>query len=160
MKPVFLLFVILVTHQLSGQIHVAGTVISSAGHYGQNSSLMASGTLGETFIFSRAGDNLYWGQGFQSNNLSGITSVFDTDGNAFDIKLFPNPSADRFYIETDAPIAEILLHSMTGQPAHNVLSYTGGGVDISALPPGVYAVYVLIAGGKTYPAGRIVKINN
>lgn len=156
MKYFLALSLLLFGISLTAQIQVTGVVLSTAGHSGQNGAIAVNSTFGETFIFSRS-ETIYWGQGFQTNSALTVTSSFENEGQIFTLRMFPNPGADVLYVESDAPILALRLYNTMGQLVKTIRDFPTGGIDISALPPGIYTVQADI-GRQVFSVGRMVKI--
>lgn len=77
---------------------------------------------------------------FVGANYTPITSVRSEEDVEFEI--FPNPVAERLFIETELIDNEnITIKTLTGS-AVNALVYTNGEIDVSTLPNGVYFIRI------------------
>ncbi|HYG16779.1 MAG TPA: T9SS type A sorting domain-containing protein [Bacteroidia bacterium] len=62
--------------------------------------------------------------------------------------VYPNPATDRIYIQLPSgEIENVKITTVTGQTLYNG-NYTSGGIDISALVPGVYTVTITNSNGE------------
>jgi len=66
------------------------------------------------------------------------------------LRLFPNPASDLVYIESDQPISRIEILQVSGarmllQEDKTVFS---SGINVSALPPGLYLVQIVLESGE------------
>lgn len=141
---------------LYAQAQASGSVLSAAGHSGQNDQFSISSTLGEGFIFSASGNDRYAGQGFQTLNAGILTATITVPGREISVSIFPNPSTGPVYIESEADIAELRWFAEDGQLAGRQAS-NNGQIDLSRLPPGVYHLQGKID-GQFYLLGQLVRV--
>jgi hypothetical protein len=159
MRTAIILYCLLWHTALHAQLQVPASVISAAGHSGQNAGLAISSTLGETFIFSQSLSNRYFGQGFHSNHTQLLTSTHELNGQVFEVRLFPNPSSSRVFIETELEVTEIQLYSGTGQLLSSIAYSRGEPIRLQHLPAGIYLVHARLQSGHRLVLGRIIKVD-
>lgn len=132
MKPVlFIFFTAIVFHIQAQSLLLLGS--------GGDSSQSLDWSLGEPFIDTHVSDHTLLTQGFQQPLISsGSTPVSDVPLSDAEVRVWPNPTSDFIYLETEMPVA-VQLYSLTGK---TVLSHTTPTkqrrVDISSLTPGFY----------------------
>jgi hypothetical protein len=135
---------------------VNSTVLSALGQSGANDLFSMSGTLGEAFIFSGS-DDYYWGQGFQTNHFFSTTSVASLSPKHFELRIYPNPSSELFFIEAGHPVRSLEVYAITGQMVWSAREYAPvKGIDIRAWPAGLYAVRADFGQGRLGLARLVV----
>jgi hypothetical protein len=66
------------------------------------------------------------------------------------LRLFPNPASDLVYIESDQPISRIEILQVSGalMLIHQDKTVFSSGINVSALPPGLYLVQIVLESGE------------
>ncbi|MEJ1240401.1 T9SS type A sorting domain-containing protein [Chryseolinea sp. T2] len=86
----------------------------------------------------------------EPENPGEVTSVA---GNyeSLDVELFPNPATDRLHVRSNDNSGTFSIHvyGSTGSKIFDQSSDAGATIDLSDLPPGMYAVRVVTATGKS-----------
>lgn len=119
-------------------------VISATGLSATQGGLSFSYTVGEPVITTLTGNTRKLTQGFHQPELCKVVSTNDLDLAAWNIEVFPNPTADaltvRFSHEKGAQLRANVFNSL-GQVMLSDQSLnqpSGSGVDCASWQPGVY----------------------
>jgi hypothetical protein len=162
MKPwcliCLLLFVAVVGS--TAQPAISQSVLASAGHFSNSTSLIISNTLGEAIIYGGAHASYSACQGFQSGQAFLITEVIDFESGAQRVTLFPNPVRDQLNIQWESEGDYIVqLFNVTGQVAlsHTCTGASTAQIDMHDLPEGMYAVSFFSKNNTRHFAGWIAR---
>ena len=107
-------------------------------------------TAGKVYTYSTAGTLLnsftvgVIPNGFYKADTDLLTANFEND---LSITLFPNPTSDKFYLNTNEE-PSISIYDLSGRIISNQ-KYKQNGIDISSLKPSVYLVAVELNNQKT-----------
>lgn len=119
-------------------------VISASGKTGTQGGLTFTYTVGEPVITTLTGDTRKLTQGFHQPELSTVVATDDFDLAAWDIKVFPNPTADvltvRFSTEKGA-VLRASVFNLLGQVMISDRPLTqpdGSQLDCGGWQPGIY----------------------
>lgn len=95
----------------------------------------ANGTV--DFMLQKTWNGNTWGNNYREFYsyvpLTGIASK-----NSVDYKLFPNPTSEYIYIETNEPILKIIVSDMKGQTIKCENAIQGNRINVSNIPNGTY----------------------
>jgi hypothetical protein len=119
-------------------------VISASGKTGTQGGLTFTYTVGEAVITTLSGDTRKLTQGFHQPELCTIVATKDFDLAAWDIKVFPNPTADVLTVRFSNEKGNALrasVFNLLGQAmlTDQILTQPDGSrLDCAAWQPGVY----------------------
>lgn len=133
----------------SGYTQVIATTISaiSAGLISQN----LSAGLYYLEVYSTPSTNSY-----QAPYLFSFSTTLSTENfSERVIAVYPNPVSSKFYINSEIPLENIEIHSLSGQKVLNTTEYTQG-IDVSFLSSGVY--FVKLYSGGDVKTIKVIKI--
>lgn len=88
-----------------------------------------------------------------------VGTSHELNGQVFEARLFPNPSATQFFLETELEVAEVQLYSGTGQLLSGIAYTRGEPIRLQHLPAGIYLVHARLQSGHRLLLGRIVKVD-
>lgn len=146
--------------EVNGQPLVSQSVLAAAGLNTQQSSLVISSTLGETFIFGGQQSPLSVCEGFQSGIESGITDVVHIGSKPVSITYYPNPTKDDLIIEWDSPgDYTIQLFTMDGQLLINQdhqQSLAKAIFHLNGMSPGTYVLTFSTSAHRYVYVGKII----
>ena len=76
-----------------------------------------------------------------STNLCGTASdINNEDGNKNNLKIFPNPTHDKFFLEKKSPFDSIDIYSSTGKLLMRIENFNDTEINIKELPAGIYFI--------------------
>ena len=145
---------------------ISPSVISSTGGAISDSATVLNWTLGETVIQNIQSGNNYLSQGFHQPYYTIITAVENTTS-FFDVKVFPNPSADILNIiinsDTELPF-ELFLTDINGKVLFKKKENTGAKqhsftYDTSNLATALYFIKITNTGKNISETFKIQKVN-
>ena len=138
-------------------------VIASFGQM-SSGSVRAESTLGEVVVFTFEGTDLIVNQGFNVGAISGSTPTIDIDGASIEVTTYPNPVQSELNIKIeseDIPFKYYSIHSTMGKliTKKELSRSTIQRVDVSAYPPGQYAV-LLHTENRSYFTGWVTVLTH
>ncbi|MEM7660587.1 MAG: T9SS type A sorting domain-containing protein [Bacteroidota bacterium] len=149
------LIVVWVSHTVGAQ-SLSPEVVAAAGDQFASSTLLLDWTLGELMTETYEGSPVLT-QGFHQPLLQ-TTSIEELADPLGEIKVYPNPTSDRLFIEKEgAATLQVMVWDLSGRMLlRQSVSGPLGELDLAHLPAGVY-VLRLSDGQATAPAIRIEK---
>lgn len=134
-----LLFALLFGPCLSAQ-DLVPEVLASTGGGGSVGGVQLNWTVGETLSTTLSNNNGSLTQGFHQGFLSLATL---SEQAPFQLRLFPNPSSDWLYLQSDASqLWNWQLFSAAGQALAEGRFQQSGQIDLSRYPSGLYLLRV------------------
>jgi len=133
----------------------AQTVISTSGVSSQSTNVSLEGTIGEPITHTYTGANATLTQGFQQ---TGLEVVGITENEAFQVSVFPNPTADNLTISAENTLIQaIVITDINGK----IIAKSEGEVatwtyDLSSQPNGTYLINVK-KDSNTFNTYKIIK---
>jgi hypothetical protein len=119
-------------------------IVASAGNEVSGNGYKISYTLGEVAVRNTSAGNYYLREGFWQPGVNCTTDVFDLQKNNIEITLFPNPTADQFWvnIEGDLPVElRCTLYNLLGHSivSNNIpIGTSRFEMNCATLPTGMY----------------------
>lgn len=138
MRKLISILSLIMASSLLGAQTLSPDVVASAGDSYTSGNLHLDWTLGEIMTETYAG-TLVWTQGFHQANDK-ATSVEDLNANLGNIKVYPNPTTERIFIQREQNGAlQLSLLDMRGSMLmQKSVSASSSQLDLSQLPNGIY----------------------
>ncbi|MBV6443113.1 MAG: T9SS C-terminal target domain-containing protein [Haliscomenobacteraceae bacterium CHB4] len=139
-------------------------VISAAGKTGTQGGLTFTYTVGEPVITTLTGDLRKLTQGFHQPELSTVVATDDFDLAAWDIQVFPNPTADVLTVRFSGEKGSLLranVFNLLGQVVISNQPLTqpdGSRLDCTAWQPGVYILQLQDPATSGVATLRVVRL--
>lgn len=92
---------------------------------------------------------------YRTELTKGITGLSNLESNHLNIKIFPNPTVDKIFIESKEPIQMVQVFDVKGQLLINKLEANIEQIDLNALQTGIYILKAFSENG--YTQTRILK---
>lgn len=131
---------------------VTPVTVNSASGGGGAGGYIFNWNIGDVVVTTATAPNIIVTQGFLQNNVAVPTNVGNlTPLSAFEVKLLPNPTPNRVlyrFSMRERGRIQLRLFDLAGKSLLNTHMQHSGGVhngqlDMSALPSGVYQLYVI-----------------
>jgi hypothetical protein len=140
-------------------------VVAAAGNVVSGGGLTLSFTVGEVAIHAVAANNLVLKEGFWQQGLNyNITSdIVEIGGETLDIRVFPNPTLDQFFVTIDgnAPPLRCLLIDFSGRNVETQTVSAGAekiAFSGSNFPTGIYLLRLETLDGATVQTFKLQKM--
>lgn len=162
MRKLLMLFLSLLS---AGWLHsqsLAPEVIASAGEHFATANAQLSWTVGEPVIETYTGSTAQLTQGFHQTNLT-VVAVNDPTA-AFQVSVFPNPTAGTVSIEAGEPgvLTALSLFDAGGRLLalrQSLPQHTQHTLDLSGYPAGTYYLQLQAKGQNATQTFKIIKSN-
>lgn len=157
--------IILILFSLCNIAAYSQNVFSTSGKSLSNAQVLIDNTVGEPITFTLTNGTIKLTQGFQQSNYNIPTGLKNIQLDV-NIKVFPNPTADKIQIQLSNPYNKVLrlnLCDVNGQLLWNgkigddiEMQY----IDVSKLASGSYILQLIDETEGAVDAYKIEKINN
>lgn len=160
MQRSILIFLCLLSPNLSKGQQITPSVLAASGAYGVNGAYNISWTLGETNILTLGQVGATMSQGFQQPNYFFDVLVEEPE-NGYEIKLFPNPTPDWITVEIKDlgnPLTTEWYDLFGRFLFRKTIESPRTGIDLSNLPGGTYLMKIVAENKELVGVWRVQKI--
>ncbi|MBC7776126.1 MAG: T9SS type A sorting domain-containing protein [Phycisphaerae bacterium] len=162
MKKLLLIFFGLFAAGWGHSQSLSPEVTATAGDHFSSTDAQLSWTIGETVTETFAANSSQLTQGFHQTNLT-VVAVGDPAAD-FQVRVYPNPTADRVNIESQASSPAFSVEFSDAQGRTLLLQSAAQqgllhSLDLSGYAPGVYYLRLRAEGQKTTQTFKIIKHN-
>lgn len=142
------------TNATSGQVRIYSWNSTSWVQIGNDiDGESASDFFGYSVAISESGDIVAGGAAWNSNSgtSAGDVRLFNTPTfsnyeekeGSFTLSVFPNPSSDIFYVNSDSPITHIKISTLDGKIIYQEFGQYRRSFDLSVYPAGIYCLLAM-----------------